>query len=273
MSATKLVLYDNAVSSYAQKVRMALRYKHLPFESEAPEALGSGRPNPTFAAANVRMEVPVLIDGDFKVFDSTAILMYLEDKFTSDEHPSLFPSADPQSKAEARMIEEICDTHYEAINWAFGEINWFKRAEGEEAERLNAAIVDQTKQIQDWLTPRLGDKPFFSGEAVGYADIAVAPMLNRSVSNGLGPELGSPLQQWHARMEEIPCIKETWEEFRLAAPKMAALGPAAWEKGQGMKREYRDHRLEFLVKNGAIGIVQKGIEDDNIRFSWPHPSA
>jgi hypothetical protein len=33
------------------------------------------------------------------------------------------------------------------------------------------------------------------------------------------------------------------------------------------KREYRDHRLEWMIRNGAIGIVQAGLERRNIRFT------
>jgi len=41
---------------------------------------------------------------------------------------------------------------------------------------------------------------------------------------------------------------------------------------QGLiKREYRDHRLEWMVKSGGIDIVAEGLKNKNIRFSWPHP--
>lgn len=272
-SEPDLTLYDVAMSSYAQKVRTALRLKNLPFKLYTPPNLGSGQADADFASANPRMEVPALIDGNFKVFDSTAILMYLEDKYTNHTYPSLFPAGgdSPEMKAKARMIEEVCDTHYEAINWAYGEVNWFKRAEGSEADRLNKVVKEQTAQILEWLAEQLGDADFFSGEKVGYADICVAPMLNRSVVNGNGPEEGTPLQKWHERMGKVDAVKETWEEVREAAPRMAAMGPETWKKGAGRRREYRDHRLEFMIKNGAIGIVQQGLENDNIRFSWPQP--
>jgi glutathione S-transferase len=272
--STKLFLYDHPVSSYAQKVRMALRYKNLPFDKETPKILGSGRPNVAFSSANMRMEVPALVDGDFSIFESSAILMYLEDKFTDASHPSLFPSGStPQSKAEARMIEVVLDTHYEAINWALGEIDGFKRAEGAEANRLRAAAKEQTFQIQDWLTTKLGDKLFFSGTEPGYADFAVAPILNRSVINKNGPKEGSSLHKWYKRISMIPCVAETYAEVAEAVPQMAKLGASAFKKGSGQRREYRDHRLEFMIKNGAINIVQKGLEDDNIRFGWPRPKS
>ncbi|CZT18409.1 uncharacterized protein RCC_04254 [Ramularia collo-cygni] len=268
MSSNKLFLYDHPVSSYAQKVRMALRHKGIPFEKQTPPNLGSGASNPDFSSANIRKEVPALIDGDFAIFDSTAILMYLEENFPTT--PKLLPDS-PQARASARMIEDVCDTHYEAINWAIGEITWFERATGPEAERLLAAAVEQTKQIQIWLEGKLGDKPYFSGEKIGYADFAVAPIVNRSVHYGTayGPAEGCALQLWHARVSENVHVMETFAEMVEGSKAMSSLGPNLWTGGR--RREYRDHRLEFLIKNGGIGIVLKGLEDDNIRFSWPHP--
>ena len=37
----------------------------------------------------------------------------------------------------------------------------------------------------------------------------------------------------------------------------------------GRRREYRDHRLEWMVKSGGIDIVLAGLRDRNIRFPWP----
>ena len=33
------------------------------------------------------------------------------------------------------------------------------------------------------------------------------------------------------------------------------------------KREYRDHRLEWMIRNGALNVVQRGLERKNIRFT------
>ena len=40
------------------------------------------------------------------------------------------------------------------------------------------------------------------------------------------------------------------------------------EKGL-FKREYRDHRLEWMIKSGGVEVVLKGLERDNIRFAPP----
>ncbi|MBN9535545.1 MAG: glutathione S-transferase family protein, partial [Alphaproteobacteria bacterium] len=177
-----MLLYEHPLSSYAQKVKIALREKGIAFDLETPQAIGSGGSAGLFAAASPRREVPALIDGDAQIFDSTIILEYLEDKYPS---PPLLPR-DPAARASARMIEEICDTLYEAINWGLSEIRWFKRAEGEQAEKMLATAARQTAELQAWLAERLGSKPWFNGDRFGWADLSVAPYVNRSFTYGMG---------------------------------------------------------------------------------------
>lgn len=243
--APKLFLYDHPVSSYAQKVRLALREKSIPFDFETPQGLGSGQQLPGLSEANPRLEVPALVDGDLKLFDSTVILQYLEDKWPD---IPLLPM-DPAQKAQVRMLEDVCDTHYEAINWAYGEINLFDRATGELREKLMEQIEGQTATMIAYLAEQLGSKPYFNGDSFGYGDICVAPMYNRSVAYGLGAPAGSPLAEWHKRIREREHVKTTFAEMEQGIEKMKGLGKVFRE--QNFKREYRDHRLEWMVKSGT----------------------
>lgn len=256
-------LYEHPLSSYAQKVKIALREKGLAFTAEMPESFGTGSVEGPFAAANPRTEVPVLIDGDVTLFESTVILEYIEERWPA---PPLLP-AEPAARAFARITEDVCDTQYEAVNWGFGEILWFRRATGDLAAHLRARAADQTRVLQDWLTRRLGDAPWFGGEGFGWADAAVAPMVNRSVHYGLGPEAGSALAAWHGRVKVRPSVAQTFAEFDAAAAKMAAASEMYTTGGR--RREYRDHRLEWMVKSGGVEVVLAGLRDGNIRFPWP----
>jgi glutathione S-transferase len=258
-----MLLYEHPLSSYAQKVKIALREKGIDFTVETPAALGSGKADGKFAAASPRNEVPALIDGDVRIFDSTIILEYLEDKFPS---PPLLPR-DPAARARARMIEELCDTSYEAINWGLSEIRWFKRAEGAQAEKMKAIAAAQTAELQDWLTDRLGDAPWFNGASFGWADVSVAPYVNRSFHYGFGTAPGSPLDKWRHRIRERPAVAKTFREFEAACEHM---GDAAARLASGaIRREYRDHRLEWMMKSGGVQIVLDGLAKNNIRFTWP----
>jgi glutathione S-transferase/RNA polymerase-associated protein len=173
-------LYDHPLSPYAQKVRIALREKGLPFEAVTPGGFGAGGVAGEFMAASPRAEVPALIDGAVTVFDSSLILEYLED---SRPEPPLLPVGAGE-RVRVRMIEEIMDTHYEAINWALGEIGWFKRAEGELAETLVAAAARQTHGFHTWLEGQLGERDWFNGAAFGWGDLAVAPYVAASAALG-----------------------------------------------------------------------------------------
>ena len=105
-------LLEHPVSSYAQKVKIALREKNVEFTSEIPSDISSSADGPLHHS-NPRVEVPVLIHNGNKIFDSTIILEYIEDMWS--ERP-LLPKA-PGQRAKARMIEDVCDTQYEAVNW------------------------------------------------------------------------------------------------------------------------------------------------------------
>jgi len=258
-----MLLYEHPLSSYAQKVKIGLREKGLNFDVETPNALGSGKAAGPFAAASPRNEVPALIDGDARIFDSTIILEYLEDKYPA---PPLLPR-DPLARAEARMIEDVCDTLYEAINWGLSEIRWFKRAEGAQAEEMKATAARQTAELQAWLTDKLGGRDWFNGEGFGWADLSVAPYVNRSFHYGLGTPDGSPLARWRERIRQRPSVAATFKEFEAAA---GAMGDAAARVASGaIRREYRDHRLEWMMKSGGVQIVLDGIARNTIRFTWP----
>lgn len=258
-----MLLYEHPLSSYAQKVKIALREKGLDFDVETPAALGSGNAGGAFAAASPRNEVPTLIDGEARIFDSTIILEDLEDQYPS---PPLLPR-DPVARANARMIEDVCDTLYEAVNWGLSEIRWFKRADGEQAEKMKATAARQTAELQAWLTERLGKSPWFNGDAFGWADLSVAPYLNRSFFYGLGTPAGSPLAQWRDRLCLRPSVAATFKEFEAAATGMAN---AADRLASGaIRREYRDHRLEWMMKSGGLQVVLDGLAKNNIRFTWP----
>ncbi|KAJ9602213.1 hypothetical protein H2200_013333 [Cladophialophora chaetospira] len=264
---TDLFLWDHPVSPFAQKVRIALREKNIPFKFSTPKGGGSGNLallDPDFVKDSPRLEIPVLVDGDVKIFESTIILEYIEDKYP-DNKP--LRAADAAGRAKARMIEDVCDSQYEAINWGMGEISTFKRAEGELAAALKGKARVQARQIQSWLTEQLGDAEWFGGDHFGYADVCVWPVVNRSTSYGLEPELGTPLRDWYERAKERPSVKSVFEEFE-AGVKGVAAAYEYLQKGL-IKREYRDHRLEWLIKSGGVDIVKEGLEKDNIRFQWP----
>jgi len=259
-----MLLYEAPGSPYAQKIKIALREKSVPFDVEWPDSLGTGRTDGPFGLANPRTQVPMLVDGETRIFDSTIILEYIEESWPE---PPLLPRS-PAARATARMIEDVCDTQYEAVTWGCGEVTAFGRATGELAETLKAAAARQTAVLQDWLTERLGDAPWFGAEMFGWADAAVAPLLHRSVLNGMGPAPGTTLAAWYQRLLERPSVAATFAEYAAAAARMPAVLDAF--RSGAKVREYRDYRLEWMIRSGGMEVVLAGLRDGTIRFSWPH---
>ena len=258
-----ITLYDHPLSPYGQKVKIALREKGVAFETVSPGGLGAGGAAGDFAQANPRTEVPTLVDGAVAVFDSTVILEYLEDAYPT---PALLPAA-PADRARVRMIEEVMDTHFEPINWGLSELRWFKRATGEEAAKIEAAAARQIAGFHAWLERQLADREWFNGEAFGWGDLAVVPFLNGSAGQGHPPPQGSQLAAWLTRANARASVADTTAEIAAMARTSGMANVAELVEKGLFKREYRDHRLEWMIKSGGLDVVLKGIERGNIRFS------
>jgi glutathione S-transferase/RNA polymerase-associated protein len=118
-----ITLYEHPLSPYAQKVKIMLLEKGIPFELKTP-AIGTGGAEAGWLESSPRAEVPSLIDGATRIFDSTIICEYIEDKYPQ---KPLRP-ASAEDRARVRMIEDQLDTIYEGVTWACPEIEGWGRA-------------------------------------------------------------------------------------------------------------------------------------------------
>jgi glutathione S-transferase/RNA polymerase-associated protein len=257
-----MILFEHPLSPYAQKNKIALREKNVPFELKLPAGIGAGAGyGADFTSASPRGEVPALVDGETRIFDSTIILEYIEEKWPA---PPLLPR-DPAARARARMIEDAMDTHYEAINWGLGEIRFMGRARGELAAKIEARAAQQVAAWQRWLERQLAGAQWFGGASFGWADLSVIPYINGSAGFGLTPPAGSELAAWAARANARPSVEQTAKE---AAASIAGMSGVRELVEQGLfKREYRDHRLEWMIKSGGLSVVLEGLAKDDIRFT------
>ncbi|MEY2928424.1 MAG: hypothetical protein RL367_2901 [Pseudomonadota bacterium] len=254
---TKLFLFEHPLSPYVQKVKIALREKGIDFETGRPGGIGAGATPSDFNSASPRHEVPALIDGDVRLFDSRIIMDYIEEKWPA---PAISPT-DPAARARARMIEEAVDTQLEAIGWGLMELRVFKRGTQDVRAVLEARAATHIAQFHAWLSDKLGDAPWFGGDTFQRADMAVISHLTGVAR----PPGGTPLGDWASR-----CL--TRESVQLTA-KEAAAGFAGMDQVEAavkaglFKRQYRDHRLEWMMRSGGIAIVTDGMAKNTIRFS------
>jgi glutathione S-transferase len=258
-----LKLFEHPLSPYSRKVKIVLYEKGIPFErvhvtpTVAREADAGFA---EFAATSPRLEVPCIVDGDFRCFDSTIIVDYLDEKWP--DPPMLAKGA--EERARARMVEELCDTAIEPINWGMMEIRFFKRAEGAQAERMIAHGGAQLGRVWDHLERELEGHAWLSGDRFGRADAALIVHVVGAGLFGFPPQDRHPrLREWTARCLDVGSVKR--DQADLAAF-MGGDGLRAMRKGP-LKRQYRDHRLEWMIKAGGIDVVARGLEKETIQFS------
>jgi len=96
-------------SQAAFRVRIAMNLKGLGHEDTYLHLEKGDQFDPVYKAVNPQMVVPTLIDGDVKLFQSLAILEYLEEKYPN---PPLLPK-DAAARAWCRgyALINIADSH------------------------------------------------------------------------------------------------------------------------------------------------------------------
>lgn len=168
MSDIKVI--GSYISPYVRKVLVFLETKGIEYEID-PIAPFVG--NEAFARLSPLKRVPVLIDGDLVLTDSSVICQYLEDKFPE---PSLYPR-DIAKRARARWIEEFADTRLaDGLVWRlFYEKSIKRRTTGQPADE---AVVQHAREVEipaalDYLETQVPPDAFVFGEP-SIADIAIA---------------------------------------------------------------------------------------------------
>src|SRR5215470_982845 len=97
-------LYSGPLSLFSRKVEIALGEKGLSFDRimvPFTQERGYQPKHPDVLAANPKGQVPVLVDGELSLFDSTLIFEYLEDAYP---RPPLYPRG-AAARARCRLLE------------------------------------------------------------------------------------------------------------------------------------------------------------------------
>lgn len=211
-------LYSGPLSLFSRKVEIALGEKGLAFEREMvpfTQAKGYSPKHPVVLAANPKAQVPVLVDGDLTLFDSTIIAEYLEDAYP--EHP-LFPR-EAKARARCRLLElygdEILFAPVRMLGYRteppVADVN-LQAIREEEGRQADAAILGRYTDLQ----AELGDQEYFCG-AFSVADIAIF-MTTLFAIRRKGPGLdGHPgLAAWYARVRARPAAAKAADEIAAA---------------------------------------------------------
>ncbi|HST92442.1 MAG TPA: glutathione S-transferase family protein [Brevundimonas sp.] len=194
-----VTLIGSPVSPYVRKVLAACAIKGVEVQLDPISPMYG---NDDFQRISPLRRVPVWIEGDLTLCDSSVIVQYIEETRPG---PSLWP-ANPAQRAKARWLEEFADTRlFDVLGWRlFFQIALKPRFFGTEAdpEVVRKAREVEMPQILDYLESQTPETGFLFGD-LSLADLSVAPaFLNASaVQVNVDPARWPRLSAWLERME------------------------------------------------------------------------
>ncbi|HUA34732.1 MAG TPA: glutathione S-transferase family protein [Candidatus Binataceae bacterium] len=196
-------LYDFLSCPYGQKVRIVLAEKSLSYDLVPVDLTQSEHRRPEFLRLNPFGRVPVLVDEDSTIYDSTIINEYLEDEYP--EPPVLPAIGSSGMRSRARIFEDFADTSFTPqVGQLIAEAS---KAEGERDQNRLTRLHQSVERILDYLNNELKGQQFLAGE-FSVADIGFAPRL--LVLKDLGIDVAgnnrANVDAWLKRMIERPSI-------------------------------------------------------------------
>lgn len=159
-----LTLYDNHLSGNGYKVRLLLRQLGRPVRVEWVDIMTGETRTPAFLALNPNGRIPTLVDGEFVLPESNAILCYLA------EGTSYLPQ-DPQAKARA-MQWLFFEQYSHEPNIATVR-HWLAHLGRDPADPQVLERRRNGEAVLDLMDAHLADRPYFVGEEYTIADIAL----------------------------------------------------------------------------------------------------
>jgi glutathione S-transferase len=208
-------LYGFPPSPNTWKVRAVAAHLGIPLELEFVDLTKGGSRTPAFLAINPAGRTPALVDGDFKLWESTAIMQYL----ASQKPNALWPDsarsradiARWQSWSLAHWSKEGCEPLIfnrlvkKLLN--LGGPDEASVAQGTQCFNKEAAVLDA----------HLAKQPYLAGKELTLADFSVAAPLFYTKEAELPIGSYARLQEWFGRVSALPCWRETAPQFAAAA--------------------------------------------------------
>ncbi len=207
-----LKLYHNPISANSRRVWIALLEKEIPFE-EIVVKLDGDQLTPEFLEISPFHHIPVLVDDDFILVESLAILDYLEAKYSQ---TPLLPT-EAKALATVRMVEMVTVNELSPILTRLSsEMMGFTK----EPEKLEQA-KQKAQTVVEFFEGLLDERPYFSSNCLTRADIVAGTMIPWL------PSLGVPLDNYPKlnASSKLLMQRETWQKTQPSQEALEAFIP------------------------------------------------
>jgi glutathione S-transferase len=204
-----------SLSPFVRKAAVVLNIKGIGYEQDPVMPGGSG---PDFKALSPLGKIPVLIDGDLTLADSSVICEYLDEKYPE---PSVMPQG-PEDRARARFLEEYADSKFievAAIFFIENFVNPNMLGKEPDSARLAEAENELLPPHLDYLESQVPPEGYLFGN-ICIADIAVASPVFQAAYGGytLDATRWPRLSAFVQRVAEHPAVaKVKADEMQFVA--------------------------------------------------------
>lgn len=200
-------LYYSPMSS-AARVYWALEELGVPFEKHKLDLLAGDQKKPEFLAINPNGKVPALVDGDAKIFESLAILVWLGERYGVEK--GLWPRLGTSDHAEA-----LSWTMWGTVEVVTAVVGYAshgtdtRMALPKEHRSAHAAksAKERFEQLMGVLNGRLQGRDYIMGKSFSLVDLANAASLGFATRMiGLSVAEQKNVAAWVARCEQRPAL-------------------------------------------------------------------
>jgi glutathione S-transferase len=212
-----LELYWGSGSPFAWRVMLTLELKRLPYESKLLEFSKQEHKTPLYLQLNPRGKVPTLKDGEFVLYESIAIMAYLDRKYPT---PPIFGTTAEQTGSIWRSVME-CESYLLSAGDKVVRPLFFGRGleKIDEIQQAASTIRQELKKIND----SLAGSNWLVGAEMSAADITIFPVV-QLLLRAAGKEAARPLDlgliplaktfpniaRWVQRVEQLPNYERTY---------------------------------------------------------------
>lgn len=199
-----LQFYCSRLSINARRVWVTLLEKGLEFEPILMK-LNGDQFQPEFLELNPFHHIPVLVDEDFKLFESLAILDYLEAKHPQ---PSLMPT-NAKDIGQVRTIELVTVNELPPASIVLMKEMLDVTVEDKQIEKAQQTMATALQYFEDNLD---GNSSYFIGEQLTYADIVAGTAVSSIPLLGISLEPYAKVTKWLANLEQ----RDSWQQTAVS---------------------------------------------------------
>ena len=203
--------YYGSGSPYAWRVQLALEAKGIPYDRKVLSFSAGDTKKPEFVALNPRHRVPTIVDGGFTLYESNAIVEYLDEAYKG-RGTTLFPGDAKKRATVRRLISEVDGYTTEAVDEVVELLLGVKPEERDAAkiEKARAAMAEELAFMARYIEGEYLVGPLSAADFALYPAVAFMFRCQQRVPTFDAASLLPPaLIAWKQRVDALPYLDRT----------------------------------------------------------------